>query len=121
MCAAKGELPGQRSPTIQFARAPSTLAPDGSTGKPLGHCRGWLPNQVPAGGVYGFATDDVFYLEVCLYNQICSNGERLFSLLAGERFTCEYSTARFLELQQILLEPAAPTPAGYRCNPQSIG
>jgi|EP00966_Prymnesium_polylepis_P230188 hypothetical protein len=45
-----------------------------STGdKPLGQCRGWRP--AGAGGCNdGYATDDIYFLEVCLYNQICENG-----------------------------------------------
>ena len=65
-CAAKGQLPGQLTPTILFARAPKTLDPAGSTGKPLGQCRGWVPPQRPAAGIYGYATDDIFYLDVLL-------------------------------------------------------
>ena len=61
-CGARGLLPGQRSSTIRFARAPKSLDPDGE--KPLGQCRGWVPRRKPAGGIYGYATDDIFYLEV---------------------------------------------------------
>lgn len=115
VCAAKGMLPGQRTPTIRFARAPRTLAPDGSTGKPLGKCHGWVPPDRPTGGLYGYATDDIFYLEVCLYNQICSNGDELFRLDPGDAFVCAYSADRFLELEQILLQPPAPMPGVEGC------
>lgn len=66
MCAAKGLLPGQDDQVIKFGYQPSSLRPDGETGKPLGQCHGWVPDQAPEGGIYGFATDDVFYLEVCV-------------------------------------------------------
>lgn len=110
VCAAQGRLPSQGGRTIVFAIAPGTLDPSGATGKPLGQCKGWVPGQRPAGGVYGYATDDIFYLELCLLNQICRNGERIFNLRAGEEFTCDYSSARFRDLQRLLLTPAAPPP-----------
>jgi hypothetical protein len=59
-CAAQGLLPGQGNAAIAFARAPKMLHPDGSTGKPLGQCRGWVPSRPPEDGIYGYATDDVF-------------------------------------------------------------
>lgn len=49
---------------IKFAYPPSKLRPDGRAGKALGQCQGWVPGKPPAGGLYGFATDDIFYLEV---------------------------------------------------------
>ena len=64
VCAAKGLLPGQGSQEIKFGYQPSSLRPDGATGKPLGQCHGWVPEEPPAGDIYGFATDDIFYLEV---------------------------------------------------------
>ena len=64
VCAAKGLLPGQGSEAIKFGYQPSKLRPDGGLGKPLGQCHGWVPEEAPTGDIYGFATDDVFYLEV---------------------------------------------------------
>lgn len=46
VCAAKGLLPGQNSPVMVFARAPKTLDPDPSGGKPLGMCGGWRPPEL---------------------------------------------------------------------------
>ena len=64
VCAAQGKLPGQGSSEIKFSRAPSTLQPGGGSGKPVGRCCGWTPeNMHPRGGVFGYATDDIFYLE----------------------------------------------------------
>ena len=52
-CAARGRLPGQRTPTLRFATSPLDLDPTGmESGKPLGKCRGWLPPQRPSEG-YG--------------------------------------------------------------------
>ena len=86
VCAARGKLPYQGGRKIVFAVAPSSLDPSGATGKPLGQCKGWVPGRKPEGGFYGYATDDIFYLEVCMMNQICKNGEHLFHMQAGEEF-----------------------------------
>ena len=93
-CAARGLLPGQQSKIIRFAIAPKSLDPSGEkTGKPLGKCRGWVPDKRPTGGIYGYATDDIFFLEVCLYNQICANGGELFDLEVGEPSESKFTTA----------------------------
>ena len=31
-----------------------------------------------------YATDDIFFLEVCMFNQICRNGEELWRLDVGQ-------------------------------------
>jgi hypothetical protein len=117
VCAAQGLLPGQRDNTIVFARAPSSLAPDGSTGKPLGQCRGWFDgSQLPKGGVRGYATDDIFYLEVCLFSQICLNGDKLFQLQVGEKFHCDYSHTALKELESFLTSPREPDLDSWTCD-----
>ena len=100
MCAARGLLPGQRSLAMRFATAPSTLDVSGT--KPLGQCHGWKPYKKPSTG-YGYATDDIFFLETCLFNQVCTNGADLFNLQVGQAFVCDFSHARFKELQDLLL------------------
>eukprot|EP00908_Phaeocystis_cordata_P021789 Transcript_4176.p1 GENE.Transcript_4176~~Transcript_4176.p1 ORF type:complete len:493 (-),score=73.84 Transcript_4176:23-1297(-) len=107
-CAAQGKLPGQGGSSIVFAKAPNTL--DLSRSNRLGVCSGWVPNKRPAGGVFGYATDDIFYLEACLYSQMCSNGHDVFDLREGELFECQFDEARFRELQRILLTPHGPPP-----------
>ena len=37
-------------------------------------CSGWVPSKKPEGGIYGYATDDIFYLETCLYSQVSAIG-----------------------------------------------
>ena len=69
----QGKLPGQGGFGMRFAHKPSDL--DVYGGKPLGQCRGWRPGGWGDCGD-GYATDDIFFLEVCLYNQICRNGAR---------------------------------------------
>jgi hypothetical protein len=54
-----------------------------------------------------FATDDVYYLEVCLFSFLCSNREELFTIGTHDFFVCEFDDDKFDELQQLLLEPPA--------------
>ena len=76
---------------------------------------------MPPGGVFGYTTDDIFYLETCLLNEICSNTDDLFSVDYGEPFECQFSEDGFNELQRLLLsghhEPADATQceAGKTC------
>ena len=61
----------------------------------------------------GYANDDIFFLESCLYSQVCTNGDELFALGAGEHWTCHFSDEAFRELQRVLLAPpllSADTP-----------
>ncbi|KAL1498677.1 hypothetical protein AB1Y20_013989 [Prymnesium parvum] len=113
-CAARGLLPGQAyggersrpggSSTIRFAFAPGDLDPTGKA-HPLGRCSGWRPPDARTGCSDGYATDDIFYLEVCIFNQICSNGEEIFGLEVGQPFHCDLSSQRFYELKRIVMEP----------------
>mgnify|MGYP003311313124 CR=1 FL=1 len=86
--------------------APSALDPSGATGKPLGQCKGWVPNNYrPPGGFYGYATDDIFYLETCILSAICANADELFRLDAGELFSCQVEAQRVRDLQRVLVRP----------------
>ena len=105
-CAAQGKLPGQGGKAIKFAKAPHTL--DLVRNNRLGVCSGWVPDSRPQGGIYGYATDDIFYLETCMYSQMCSNGRDLFTLAEGQSFYCAFDPALFRELQEILLTPPDP-------------
>ena len=99
-CAAQGRVPGQGNHDILFARAPNSLDASGAGGKPLGQCRGWVPSTRPTGGRdYGYSTDDIFYLEVCMFNRICRNGHALFNLRIGEPFLCDFYEAGVRSLQ----------------------
>lgn len=117
VCASQGRLPGQGRAILKFSRAPSTLQPGGSSGKPLGKCCGWTPEGMhPRGGAFGYATDDIFYLEVCLFAQICENGEDLFSMKVGDPFECIFSATRFSELQELLLSPWSEPTGTEQCT-----
>lgn len=47
----------------------------------------------------------VFYLEACLYNQMCENGNEIFELEVGTPFRCELSPERFRNLSTMLSSP----------------
>lgn len=108
ICAAKGMLPGQGGFGIRFATAPKRLHTRGN--KPFGQCGGWTPTGECNGG---YATDDIYFLEICLLNQLCTNNHELFDLEVGQFFVCQLDEARFWELKEILLTP--PTSGDERC------
>ena len=109
VCAAKNLLPGQRGgeeTSIVFSRAPSSLDVTAASSKPLGQCRGWRPMGTTWDcASTGYATDDIFFLEVCIFSQICKNGAELFLLQPGEPFKCKFKGALLHELKEILLTP----------------
>lgn len=85
-----------------------------------GRCSGWRPS-VRAKGVFGYTNDDIFYLEVCLFHQMCENGAELFRLPSTSRpFLCDFSPRRFAELGAILTS-APPSPDRQRrdCRPRT--
>merc|ERR1711988_1717848 len=99
MCAVRGLLPWQASREIVFARAPKTVSMDGVP--PFGHCSGYQTGA--CNDWEGFANDDIFYLEVCLFSQVCKNSGRLFELDVGERWVCEFDVNGFNFLKKLLL------------------
>ena len=56
----------------------------------------------------GYATDDIFFLEVCLYTHICKNHEELFMLKVGDFFVCKFEEKAFDELEVLLSEEPKP-------------
>ena len=81
-------------------RAPKTVSLDGIP--PFGHCSGYT--NAPCNDWEGFANDDIFYLEVCLFSQICENSDKLFEVDVGERFVCDFSPDGFEDLKSMLVE-----------------
>ena len=71
--------------------------------RPLNDCSGWT--QVVGGCRLGssFADDDIYFLEVCLFNQICRNRDELFNVESGDDFECDFTVEGFRELQRLLL------------------
>ena len=120
VCGALGRIPGQglNSRHIVFSRAPKDLEPGVNSNKPFGQCRGWRPTDSISCDS-GYATDDIFFLEACIFNQICSNGEELWSLNVGDAWRCDLDSERFAELQAMLVaEPTWHDPDGLppRCD-----
>ena len=66
VCAAKGSLPGQGGDTIVFSLAPSALDPSPTSNKPFGMCRGYTEADCKR----GYATDSIYFLEVCIFDQV---------------------------------------------------
>ena len=104
VCAAGGKLPGQLTPQIVFSWAPRRLDPGPESAKPFGQCRGWRDKEGSCEG--GYATDDIYFLESCLFNQLCDNRDELWRLDAGEPWECRLNGTRFDELREMLV--AAP-------------
>lgn len=101
MCAALGLLNRQSSRSIIFARPPKSLRIwDGAPA--FGKCSGYTDKRCDER--FGFANDDIFYLEVCLYSQVCSNRNDLFSVEPGSPFICDVSVFGFRHLQELLIE-----------------
>ena len=101
-CAAMGRVPGQRSPRIVFASAPGEVDLDGIEDEQpaLGACTGHAPYGC---GSVGYANDDIFFLEACIYSKICANNDELFRLEAGDLFTCKLHDHGVRELQGLLV------------------
>lgn len=111
VCAAMGTLPGQRTPQIVFSKAPREMDPGPESDKPFGQCRGWRDRNDDCEN--GYATDDIFFLELCMYNAICDNRDSLWQLDVGTPWQCHLNRTRFDGLRQTLLaEPNWGSPQG---------
>ena len=51
---------------------------------------------------------DIFFLELCIFSEICANSEQLFRTAAGEDFECVLSRHGFYSLRDTLLAGPAP-------------
>ena len=96
LCAARGELPGQSERTVIFSFAPKDLTTKGSGRNALGSCTSYAPMGCPDDG---YASQDIFYMEVCLYDQICANRDDLWRLRAGQPWHCDLDRGAFLQLK----------------------
>lgn len=103
VCAAKGMLPGQDGNTrLRFASAPARLQV-----KPWseGAASCEAPSTPRSGAAaLGYNVNDVFFLELCIFSQLCTNGADVFKLKVGEPFHCEFSKAGFERLRELLLQ-----------------
>jgi len=112
VCAAKGLLPNQDNGTINFATAPKDL--DLHAYPPFGCCHGWTDRSCDLDT--GFANDDIYYLEVCLFSQVCSNRDELFAINALDDFRCVFDDAGFNRLMGLLREGPADGKLGGVCD-----
>ena len=124
MCAVSGKLPSQPvgDRSIRFANAPRQLDVEplariasrrrGQSGEAR-RTRNCSPESVTSDGKkrLGYSLPDIFHLEVCLFNQVCTNGAALFDLAVGEPFVCDFSPQRFAALAETLL--GTPPEARY--------
>ena len=97
VCAAKGALHGQNGGPITFAFAPRLLEP-----ARIGSCGGFAPSGC---GTAGYASSDIYYLEVCMYSVMCANGHSLFrqSFEVGEGWRCDLDWERFQKMRDWIL------------------
>ena len=56
--------------------------------RPASACFGYHPAGC---GTTGYSSSDIFFLEACYYNQICSNSHQLWTLSDGQDWICEFS------------------------------
>jgi len=105
VCAMENKIPAQGKSAVMFATAPNSLYPN-SEARPVGRCAGWKPD-IPDGG-YGYTNDDIFYLEACLFDQLCTNGADIFDNVNRLKvpFQCNFSATRFHDFQRIMSQPA---------------
>jgi len=95
VCAARGMLPGQKGRKIKFGHRPDEMwTPH------IGSCTGYHP-----AGCYeqGYASSDIFYLEICMYTMMCKNRDKLFKLQVGEEWECDMDKEGFHQLQNWVL------------------
>ena len=91
---------------ITFAQLPKQLDPDswGDNNKPIGSCTGYHPE----GCTRGFASSDIFFLEVCFYSMMCANRAALFRLAPWEDWRCEMDWEGYAKMRDMIAHPAKP-------------
>ena len=102
VCAAMGRLNGQGGDSIRFAYAPKDLRGDG-----IGGCQGYAPRGCRRWDD-GYASLDVFYMETCLFSQICRNRDSLWSVGAGQDWRCELDHEGWEQLRRWLVLEGMP-------------
>ena len=101
VCAARGHLHGQGDNRIRFAVPPRVI--EIYTGNhPIGGCKGYAPRGCGPDKP-GFASGDIFILEVCFYDAICQNNEELWTLEAGQDWRCNLDEKKYDDLRDKLL------------------
>ncbi|KAL1521408.1 hypothetical protein AB1Y20_021072 [Prymnesium parvum] len=99
LCAVQGKLPSQGSNQVSFATAPRDLKAewweDPANNPILGK---WLP--FGCCGADRFTVADVYFAELFVMYSICVNGADIFTLDAGELFTCDLGDGSNYKLLQ---------------------
>ena len=78
-------LPRQGSARINFATPPGDL---------------WIRDLAPDNPI-GFRMEDVLYLETCVLNELCANGQEMFAQ-GFEGFVCDTSAERFAAFGELM-------------------
>ena len=103
--------------TLRFAKAPRNLEPS-SGDRPIGACFGYHPEGCGVTGCAAVrlklargsrrlslrahprhvevvtapdASSDIFYMEACFFNQVCSNAQDLWNLADGQDWRCQFN------------------------------
>jgi hypothetical protein len=108
-CATEGKLPGQAGDkAVRLATAPKALRVE-----PLNYHDGQNDEEDRR----AYPVRNVFYLEVCLLNELCANRTALFTVDAGAKFECKLDKSRLNDLRILLQQlagsqddPLASTP-----------
>jgi len=119
VCAALGKLPGQNDDRkIRFVPAPKELDATMQSARPVGKCGGWHPDIPRAGaGAFAYTNDDIYFLQVCIYAEVCENADEMFKISAGDTFRCIFSAERMKRLQEIIQEPFVISPGNaFECS-----
>ena len=90
---------------MRFAIQPNTLNAD-FNGWTLGTCGGFTPEGKEfCHSQQGYATDDIFFLETCVYSILCE--EDIFALREDEDFYCTVTDRRLANLRWMLRDLGA--------------
>ena len=82
----KGSWGGNGDPTIIFSLAPMTVDTVDFDSRPS-----------------FYSENDIYLLEVCTLNEMCSNYEEIFSIDVGAPFLCQFDERRWLQAKRDLL------------------
>ena len=74
----KGSYGGGGTGEIVFTYAPNNLWMDDFNSRP-----------------WSYIEDDIYYLEICVLNEMCSNYEELWEIGVGESFFCKFDSERW--------------------------
>ena len=50
-----------------------------------------------------YKENDIYYLEVCTLNEMCSNREEIFTKSVGDSFFCQFDRQRWRQLKQDMM------------------